>query len=352
MPEITVYPHILARKTLLGNDSGAEGVAVTTSGANCTLTAREEVIFSAGALHSPQLLMLSGIGQADQLEKHSIPVVKNPPGVGQNMWDQIFFGVASPVSIPITARLQTDPYYAATALEMYKANGSGHRAGAAGMFAFERLTNNVPELISISTTADLEENFPLDWPDVEYLSTDAWSGIKNQNEGPGDGTASRSEISAIMLPPFSRGNVTLQSADAMDLSIINPNWLTEPRDKEVAIAAFKCTRQIWDAMSEIVSGEEYRPGSDVQSDEAILDWIQQDSLIIWHASATCKMGTRDDDRAVVDSKARVYGVDKLRVVDANAFPFLPPGHPQSTVYMLAEKIADDVKRGQQSGSHT
>ncbi|KAI7230327.1 GMC oxidoreductase, partial [Hortaea werneckii] len=223
MPEITVYPHILARKTLLGNDSGAEGVAVTTSGANCTLTAREEVIFSAGALHSPQLLMLSGIGQADQLEKHSIPVVKNLPGVGQNMWGQIFFGVASPVSIPITARLQTDPYYAATALEMYKANGTGPRAGAAGMIAFECLTDSVPELISNSTIAGLEEDFALDWPDVEYLSTDAWSGIRNRNESPGDGTASQSEISAIILSPFSRGNVTLQSADAMDLPIINPN---------------------------------------------------------------------------------------------------------------------------------
>ncbi|KAI7540294.1 GMC oxidoreductase [Hortaea werneckii] len=352
MPDIAVYPHTLARKILLGNDSSAEGVAVTTSGVNYTLTAQKEVILSAGAFHSPQLLMLSGIGPADQLKQHNIPVVKDLPGVGQNMWDQIFFGVAYPVSIPTTARLQTDPEYAAKALEMYKANGTGPLAGAAGMIAFERLTDNVPELISNSTIADLEEYFPLDWPDVEYLSTDAWSGIRNRNEGPGDGTASRSEISAIMLSPFSRGNVTLQSADAVDLPIINPNWLTDPRDKEVAIAAFKRTRQIWDSMSEIVSGEEYRPGPDVQSDEAILDWIQQDSLTIWHASATCKMGTRDDDRAVVDSKARVYGVDKLRVVDASAFPFLPPGHPQSTVYMLAEKIADDIKQGRRSGIHT
>ena len=147
-----------------------------------------------------------------------------------------------------------------------------------------------------------------------------------------------------MLSPFSRGNVTLHSADATDQPIINPNWLTDPCDKEFAIAAFKRTRQIWGAMSEIVSGEEYRPGLDVQSDEAILDWIRQDSLTIWHASATCKMGTRDDDGAVVDSKARVCGVDKLRVVDASAFPFLPPGHPQSTVYMLAEKIADGIKQ--------
>ncbi|RMY08615.1 hypothetical protein D0868_04694, partial [Hortaea werneckii] len=348
MPDITVYPHTLARKIVLGNDSSAEGVAVTTSGVNYTLTAQKEVILSAGAFHSPQMLMLSGIGPADQLKQHDIPVVKDLSGVEQNMWDQIFFGVASSVSIPTTARLQTESGYAAKALEMYKANRTGPLAGAASMIAFERLTDNVPELIPDSTIADLEEYFPLDWPDVEYLSTDAWSGIRNRTEGPGDGTARQSEIAAIMLSPFSRGNVTLQSADAMDLPIINPNWLADPRDKEVAIAAFKRTRQIWDSMSEIVSGEEYRPGPDVQSGEAILDWIQQNSLTIWHASATCKMGTRDDNWAVVDSKARVYGVDKLQVVDASAFPFLAPGHPQSTVYMLAEKIADDIKQGRRS----
>ncbi|KAI7281459.1 GMC oxidoreductase [Hortaea werneckii] len=271
---------------------------------------------------------------ARKLDQHDVLVVKDLP------------------RIPTTARLETDPEYVAQALEMYKTNGTGPLAGAAGMIAFECLTDNVPELISNSTIADLEEYFPLDWPDVEYLSTDAWTGTRNQNEGPGDGTASRSEISAIMLSPFSRGNVTLQSADATDLPIINPNWLTDTRDKEVAIAAFKRTRQIWGAMSEIVSGEEFRPGADVQSDEAILDWIRQDSLTIWHASATCKMGTRDDDGAVVDSKAKVYGVDKLRVVNASAFPFLPPGHPQSTVYMLAKKIADDIKQSRWSGIHT
>ncbi|RMY55131.1 hypothetical protein D0865_04335 [Hortaea werneckii] len=98
MPDIIVYPHTLARKILLGNDSSAEGVAITTSGVNYTLTAQKEVILSAGGFHSPQLLRLSGIGPADQLKQHNIPVVKDLAGGGQNMWDQIFFGVAHPVS--------------------------------------------------------------------------------------------------------------------------------------------------------------------------------------------------------------------------------------------------------------
>lgn len=106
---------------------------------------------------------------------------------------------------------------------MYEAHGTGPLAGAVGMIAFERLTENVPELISKSAIADLEKYIPLDWPDVEYLSIDAWSGVRNRNKGPGDETASRSKISALMLSPFSRRNGMLQSADATDLSIVNPN---------------------------------------------------------------------------------------------------------------------------------
>jgi choline dehydrogenase len=148
-----------------------------------------------------------------------------------------------------------------------------------------------------------------------------------------------------MLSPFSRGNVTISSADATTLPVINPNWLTDPRDKDQAIAAFRRMRQIWAQMSEITIGDEFKPGPDTQSDEEIWDWIQKDAITIWHASATCKMGRSNDPLAVVDSKARVYGMQGLRVVDASAFPFLTPGHPQSGVYMLAEKIAEDIKMG-------
>jgi choline dehydrogenase-like flavoprotein len=84
-------------------------------------------------------------------------------------------------------------------------------------------------------------------------------------------------------------------------------------------------------MAPIVIGDEYSPGKDVQTDEEILDYIRNNVMTIWHAACTCKMGTPDDDMAVVDNEARVYGVEGLRVVDASAFPILPPGHPQSTV---------------------
>ena len=97
-------------------------------------------------------------------------------------------------------------------------------------------------------------------------------------------------------------------------------------------------------------GEEYLPGPNVTSDEQIVEYMRESAFTLYHASATCKMGRSNDSMAVVDSQARVYGVQGLRVVAASAFPFLPPGHPQATVYMLAEKIAEDVRKGRRGES--
>jgi choline dehydrogenase len=126
--------------------------------------------------------------------------------------------------------------------------------------------------------------------------------------------------------------------------VINPNWLTAPEDVDVAIVGFKRTREIWSHIN-VTIGPEYLPGANVTTDAQILDYIRDAAFTLYHASASCKMGRKNDTMAVVDPQARVYGVKGLRVVDASAFPFLPPGHPQATVYMLAEKIAEDIKRG-------
>ena len=140
-------------------------------------------------------------------------------------------------------------------------------------------------------------------------------------------------ILGVLIAPTSRGNVTLKSADTSDLPIINPNWLDTAADQEVAISMFKRIRQAFqsNAMAPVVIGQEYYPGPEIQSDAEILEYIKDNVMTLWHAASTCKMGTSDDEMAVVDSKARVFGVEGLRVVDASAFPFLPPGHPQSSV---------------------
>jgi choline dehydrogenase len=124
-------------------------------------------------------------------------------------------------------------------------------------------------------------------------------------------------------------------------------WLTDPGDVEVAVAAIKSGRRAWaaDALKPVKVGPEILPGEAVETDEEIVEYVRQSASTISHASATCAMGRAGDVNAVVDSRAKVFGVDGLRVVDISAFPFALPGHPQASVYMFAEKIADDIKNG-------
>lgn len=118
--------------------------------------------------------------------------------------------------------------------------------------------------------------------------------------------------------------------------IINPNWLDTETDQKIAVAAYRRVREAFQnkAIEPVLAGPEYFPGLVYQSDAEILDIIKDTMMTIYHASCTCKMGVPGDSMAVVDHKARVFGVDGLRVVDISAFPILPPGHPQSTVCEL------------------
>ena len=130
---------------------------------------------------------------------------------------------------------------------------------------------------------------------------------------------------------------------------INPNGLTTKADQEVAVSWWRRMREVWDTevLQEVIVPQddgttEYWPGRQVETDEEILDTIRDSLMTVWHAAGTCKMGKADDETAVIDSQARVFGVEGLRVVDGSSLPLLPPGHPQSTIYALAEKIAADI----------
>ena len=140
-------------------------------------------------------------------------------------------------------------------------------------------------------------------------------------------------MAAGLITPRSRCNVTLASADAAIHPVINPNLLTDRSDVEVAIAGFKRMREFWwsKAMAPLIVGEEVYLGKEVQTDAQIEDVLKKTFNTIYHASSTCAIGLANDSMAVVDSQSRVFGVQRLRVVDASAFPFLTPGHPQSVV---------------------
>ena len=346
-----IYKNSLARKILF-NGSTATGVLVTTSGAygipdlNFTLTARKEVIVSAGTFQSPQLLMVSGIGPQATLQQYGIQVIRNLAGVGQNMWDHVLFGANRRVNVLTASASLNSPITAAKTAAQFRANGSGPLAAfGAGYYGWESLPQPYRSSLSSRALAALA-TFPSDWPELEWLPISAYLGYQTnrQTEDPRDGY-NYATINPGLISPLSRGNVTISSADMTDPPVLNPNWLSDPTDQELAVQSFKRSREIWSVLEKnnvTVGTDEYLPGLNVTSDADILTYIQKSLMTIYHAAATCKMGTPNDSMAVIDSRARVYGVQNLRVVDASSFPFLPPGHPQSTVYALAEKIAADI----------
>ena len=189
---------------------------------------------------------------------------------------------------------------------------------------------------------------PLDWPELEYFTLPSWVGdFQDPTQGgPTDGYQ-YATLMAVNIAPMSRGSISISSASMKDQPLINLNWFTNQTDIEVVTAGFKRLRNIFEssAMRPITIGPEYYPGASVTSDAQIMQYIRRAFNTMYHAAASNKMGKPDDRYAVVDSKGRVYGTKKVRVVDASAFPFLPPGLPMGSVYMLAEKIADDIKSG-------
>ncbi|EAW14213.1 GMC family oxidoreductase [Aspergillus clavatus NRRL 1] len=342
---LKIYKGTMANRILFDSRKRATGVQVSDLLQTFTLNARREIIISAGVFHSPQLLMVSGIGPADTLEELDIDIIRNAPGVGQNMWDHVFFGPTYQVAVETYTKVATDLIYFINHLLQWVSAHSGVLTNPIiDYIAFEKLSNQIRANFSESTVSDLSW-FPDDWPEIEYLSAAAYVGdfSKPLLSQPSDGKQ-YATILGTLVAPTSRGNVTIISADTSDLPVINPNWLSTETDQQVAIAAYRRIRAMFQsaAMAPIVVGTEYFPGSQYETDVEILEVIQNTVMTIYHAACTCKMGTRDDPMAVLDSRARVFGVKGLRVVDASAFPILVPGHPQSTVYMLAEKIAADI----------
>lgn len=195
----------------------------------------------------------------------------------------------------------------------------------------------MPRRLLSNATATALDKAPKDWPDLEYLETSSYPGV------PPDGSDYGGVVVAL-ANTFSRGNVTISSASTLDLPVITVGYLSDPRDQELLIAAFKRTREILahPSLAPVIIGPEVLPGNGTVSDAQILQYIQKTSSTTSHVSCTCKMGKADDKTAVVDAQGKVFGVKKLRIVDISAIPFLPPGHPMATVYAMAEKASEII----------
>ena len=347
---LIVYKSSLVQRVNFDREKTARSVLVQTgditSSVLYNITARKEIIVSAGAFRSPQLLMLSGIGPRSLLAALKIPIISERPGVGQNMWDHPVFGPTYQVDVVTHDSLHV-PTFAREAVGSYNHNRTGILTNSGGDFlAFEKLPD---DLVPSPTRASLNATFPSDWPDIELLILDGYAGNGyDLSTGTPSGGLNYATPWTALVAPFSRGNVSITSRDARVNPTVSPNWLSDPRDKDIAIAAYKRARMVFrsKAMSPVVNQkEEAFPGNNITTDDEIWNVIRKSALTIWHASATNAMGKSSDPLAVVDSKCRVFGVKGLRVVDVSAFPFLPPGHPMSTVYALAEKIANDILTG-------
>ncbi|UZJ52489.1 hypothetical protein CBS101457_001809 [Exobasidium rhododendri] len=346
----TYAKRIIFTKTGSANPK-AKAVAISTAyggyGETSIVYANKEIILSAGAFQSPQLLMVSGIGPAKTLSKFGITPVVTNENVGQGMQDHIFFGPSFSVT-PAThsfTDLAADPIYLVQQLLNFTANQLGPLTNnVADLQAWERPSDAILAGIGASALS----SYPADWPLLEAMSAPGvigdFSNLLTQNAIAGAGGKRFASILFALVAPLSRGSVTISSKDMAIPPVIDPNWLTDVVDQKLAIYAFKRARAYFatNAMRPILAGAEYLPGATIQSDADILNWIRSNLMTVWHAACTTSMRTKANG-GVLDSRLRVYDVDGLRVVDAGSFPSLPPGHPQSTIYMLAERAAVLIK---------
>ncbi|KAL8835775.1 MAG: hypothetical protein Q9205_000443 [Flavoplaca limonia] len=347
-PNLVVFTNTLAEKISF-NGNTATGVQVVSGNSTTPLviSASKEVIVSAGTMQSPQLLQVSGVGPAALLNQHGIKVVSDRAGVGHGMQDHTFYGISYRVNVQTGTSLSYGDNLQKAIVE-FDTEQAGILSSPGGDFgAYEKIPRSMRSNFSKNAQQDLAA-LPADWPELEYFSLPGYVGdFQNPTaEGIVDGYQ-YATLMAVNIAPMSRGNISISSNSMHSQPLINPNWFTNSTDVETVIAGFKRLRNIFEnpAMQGVTIGPEYYPGKNVTSDAQILQYIKKAFNTMYHASSTNKMGKEDDEYAVVDPKGRVYGTKNLRVADASVFPFLPPGLPMGTVYMVAEKIADDIKRG-------
>ncbi|GAB7362564.1 hypothetical protein MBLNU230_g2881t1 [Neophaeotheca triangularis] len=338
---LTVYPMSQAMQIMFDSDKRATGVTVQSAGYNYTLSARQEVIVSAGAYHSPQLLMVSGIGPAETLQKNGIDVIADRPGVGQNMHDSCNIdGVTHGVPLISSARVSSDAGFKVQAEQQFLQDGSGILTNSGGdVLSWEKLPEPYRSNLSNSTRQKLAR-WPSDWPEIEIVLQ---SSGKTLTGSAGDNN-DYATLGVLLVGAISRGNMTINSSSMADKPVISTNWLLDEADQEIAVQAYRQLREAWKHIP-IATTPETAPGANVTSHADILASIKKNMGAVHHATSSCMMGRANETMAVVDGNAKVSGVQKLRVIDSSSFRFTPPGHTQGATYAHAEKLVDDIKKG-------
>lgn len=321
-PNLTVLTGALARRVLFEGSraSGvrARGVEVERHRGIQHYQARREVILSGGAINSPQLLLLSGVGPAEQLRAHGISVVRDTPGVGENLQDHLAATVKYAATQPISLFKYINPLRGALALAQYAALRRGPLADP-GMEA----------------AAFIQSEPALSEPDLKFLLLLALYRNHGRDLIPQHGFG----VHINVVKPESVGRLRLAGTDPSTPPLIDQNYLAAERDREVLRRGIRIAREVFQQPAfDPYRGEEIDPGVDVGSDAEIDGYIRQQSDADYHSCGTCKMGA--DASAVVDPALRVHGLEGLRVVDASVMPRLVSGNTNMAVVMIAEKAAD------------
>lgn len=322
-PNLTVITEALVEK-IETRDNVATGVRFRKDNHVFTVKADKEVILSGGAVNSPQVLMLSGIGPKEELIAHGIDCVADLPGVGQNLQDHL--------DAIIQHRCKAWQGYAValTALPKYIKATFKYLFNRNGIFS-----SNIAEAGGFVKTKYADK-----LADIQYHFLPAILLDHGRKTAFGYGYG----VHVCCLYPKSKGEIKLRSADPSVPALIDPNYLSHEDDQKVMIEGVKMARKILNTKGfEQYQSREIGPGPEVQSDEDILSFVRKRAETIYHPIGTCKMGNTEDQMTVVDPELRVKGFKNLRVIDASVMPSLIGGNTNAPTIMIAERASDLIK---------
>ncbi|RSL62968.1 hypothetical protein CEP53_004555 [Fusarium sp. AF-6] len=329
--------------------------AKSRDGSRQTVRAKKEVILAAGSIHTPQILQVSGIGDSALLSSINVSTVVDLPGVGQNFHDHVLLAVVNQINAPIqSSNMTNNATFAAQARAQYDSQKKGPLTSPTGDFLiFLPLSDYSDAALDIHKRAASQDGTQFLPPGTPAAIIKGYQ--KQQkvlNEKLLDKETAVLELiwgdGAIILGlqhPFSRGSVQANSSSTFDAPVANPQFLSNPLDVALLAEGIRFARKLVEAPSlKSLAPLELVPGATVTSDDDLEQFIRSSAGTLFHPAGSTKIGKREEG-GVVDENLKVYGVDGLRVVDASVIPLLPASHTMTTVYAVAERAADLIKRG-------
>jgi choline dehydrogenase len=321
---LTVETNALTTRVIV-EGGRAVGVEYLHDGQLRTVRAEREVVLSGGAFNSPQLLMLSGIGAADELAAHGVAVKHELPGVGRNLSEHPRVNVQFEASRPVTFLNQ---------LRFDRAALSALRWAIFGSGPFATQINSCNIVIRTEPS--------LDRPDIQLCANPVRLDAGLWFPGVVKPKSHRFTTMVCQLHPHSRGKVTLRSSDPKDFPRIHLNIFSEAEDFSIMRRGIRATRDIFRSGAQAeLTGAEIAPGANIESDRELDDFIRANAGVTQHPVGTCRMG--NDEQAVVDPQLRVRGIEGLRVADASIMPTVPGANTNAAAIMIGEKAADLIR---------